>query len=113
MRGRRAVSAAEIGVDRLEDPPLLRWLAETYGGEPFVLVTGDDAMPAEHGGLIRELGLTIATVDGRWSTSGLDHEAWKREIVHRWAHAMQAQPDGLVRRYSVHWYRPWTRRRSR
>lgn len=112
MRGRRSVSAAADGVGNYEDPDLLRYLARQYGGDDYVLITSDDKMPDEHGALISELGITIATIDGRWAASGLEQEAWKREVVHRWAHAMHDQPPKSIRRYSLKWYREWTKRRS-
>jgi hypothetical protein len=77
-----------------------------------VLITADDAMPAEHGPLLKTLGTTLATVDGR-RTPGWGREEWKKEIVHRWAHAIHHQEHGTIRRYSVVSNRPWTRRRGR
>ncbi|CAN5500759.1 hypothetical protein BH23ACT9_BH23ACT9_32660 [soil metagenome] len=75
-------------------------------------MTGDDAMPDEHEDVIERLGVTVATVDGRWEHHGMEQEAYKREVVHRWAHRMAEQQDGEVRRYSPSSNRTWTRRQS-
>ncbi len=119
-RGRNAVTAAELGVHRLTDPVLLRWLPERFDGKNWMLVTGDDAMPAEHGEQLRELEITLATIDGRWEPltpeleqSGLGQEHWKHEIVHRWVHVMALQAPATIRRYSLDTYGRWTRRRKR
>jgi hypothetical protein len=114
-RGRIAVAASELSAHRLEDPELLDWLAERFAGLSWVLVTGDDAMPAEHGEQLERLRFTVATVDGRWEPlvrdgiSTQDH--WNHEVVHRWAHVMALQQPETIKRYSRDTYRRWTRRR--
>ena len=46
----------------MKDEPLLRALVETVGPvEGWVLVTGDDAMPDDHGIVIAELQISVAT----------------------------------------------------
>jgi hypothetical protein len=76
-----------------------------------VLVTGDDSMPFDHGKALAAVSATVATValydektalTIRWE--GQDHrtqEDWEREIVHRWAHTIQEQGAGTIRRYGL------------
>jgi hypothetical protein len=110
-RVRRAKSADWLGMCGMKDEVLLRALAKLPEVEP-VLVTGDDDMPGEHRDIVAQLKVTIATVDGR-PGPGWGREEWKKEIVHRWAHSMQLQTAGTIRRYSVAQHHPWRRRRGR
>lgn len=110
QRGRKAMSAERLGLAGFSDEPLLRALAALPEGPALVLVTGDDAMPGEHGGLIARLGITVATVDGRRG-AGWGREEWKKEIVHRWAHVMQQQADTTARRYGLMRHSLWRSRR--
>ena len=89
-RARNAVSAAELGLaDNVKDPELLRGLAALYNGRhEWVLVTGDDIMPAEHGPVIIETRATIATIFAEYPRDVTEH-AWRVDVVQRWAHAMQ------------------------
>jgi len=111
-RGRRAASAAELGVHRMKDEQLLRALVQMLSpATDWVLVTGDDAMPDDHGAVIAELELTVATIDPRRPVS--THEAaWRRDVIHRWAHDLQAQTSGSTRRYSLTRHGLWRPRRS-
>lgn len=111
QRGRLAKSAVFLGITGLKDEPLLQSIASSHDPDP-VLVTTDDDMPLEHGKLIAKLGLTIATIDGR-RKPGWPSEVWKKETVHRWAHAMQEQQSGTCRRYSPSGHATWTERRRR
>jgi predicted nuclease of predicted toxin-antitoxin system len=58
-RGRHARSVADLGLRNSKDPELLRELANRRTLGEWVLVTGNDAMPAEHAAL-------SATCDRRW-----------------------------------------------
>jgi hypothetical protein len=109
QRGRQAKSTEWLGLLELKDEPLLRAISGLDDPDP-VLVTGDDGMPGEHGGLIASLGLTIATIDGQ-RAEGWGREEWKKEIVHRWAHSMNIQQRGTCRRYSLTRHDVWRRRR--
>lgn len=111
-RGRAAVSAQAMGWKDLKDPPLLRAAAEEFDGIDWVMVTSDDRMPLTHGPLVAELQITLATLDGRWERHTDDQEAYKRDVVHRWAHVMADQEAGHIRRYSPKGHRVWTPRRS-
>ena len=87
-------------------------LAEHYGARHWVLVTADDNLPATHADVVAEVSATIATVDPRRSADYADDEdAWGREVAHRWAHMMERQSEGSVRRYSDRGGRKWTPRR--
>ncbi len=109
-RGRNAISAGELQLAQdVKDPELLRGLAEHFAGEPWVLVTGDDKMPAEHGPVVVEVAATIATIDA--NPPGLLEYHWRVDVVHRWAHAMQDQAAGTVRRYTDRASTVWRPRR--
>ncbi len=111
-RGRIAIALSELRLRHAKDPDLLRALAEHFGDRPWVLVTGDDNMPAVHADVIMEVRATLATIDPRRPSDYLeDEDAWGREVAHRWAHVMARQAPGSIRRYSGNGGRRWTRRR--
>jgi hypothetical protein len=109
-RDRPAFSTAEIGLSEFNDPQLLQELAVRFESRPWILITGDDAMPAEHGKTIVNTRATIATIHPERPV-GITQDAWRRDIVHRWAHVFQTQADGDVRRYTNSGSRAWTARR--
>jgi hypothetical protein len=110
-RKREAVSAAELGIDGFKDPELLRDLAARYNGKrEWVLLTGDDAMPAEHGSVIIEARATVATIHPEYPEEILEHH-WRVDVAQRWIHAMQQQQLETVRRYSIDGSQPWKPRR--
>jgi hypothetical protein len=111
-RARRAVSAYQLDLaTNVQDPELLVALAEQFGDAvPWVLVTGDDTMPAEHGPVIHETQATVATIHPDYPDTMTEH-AWRFDVIHRWAHAMQAQPPGSVRRYAANGSGVWKPRR--
>lgn len=111
-RARSAVTAAELGLsDNVKDPDLLRGLAELYNGtQEWVLVTGDDAMPAEHRQVIIDTQATIATIFPEYAEGVTEHQ-WNIDIVQRWAHAMQEQKPCTIRRYGIASSAPWRPRR--
>ena len=107
-RGRDAVALSALGLRHENDEDLLPKLTDLYAseGRAWMLVTGDDAMPREHGGTLSRLGVTLATIDPRRPDDVLQ-DAWQRDVVHRWAHAMQVQAPGTIRRYSPHRNATW------
>ncbi|HUZ42782.1 MAG TPA: hypothetical protein VMU63_00125 [Acidimicrobiales bacterium] len=109
-RGRRAVAGGEIGLGRAGDAELIRGLARRYADEEWVLVTGDDHLPAEQAGLLEALGITVATIEWRLNPAPDGREQAARDTCHRWAHAMAAQGAGTIRRYSPERNRAWTPR---
>jgi hypothetical protein len=117
QRGRAAISCSELKLLELADEPLLR---EVYKDRAdIVFVTADDSLPAEHHGVLREVGATVATIapfeKGKWPIEPCtlaDEEVWKREIVSRWAHAMQEQPRRTHKRYFLNGGRQWRPRRK-
>jgi hypothetical protein len=119
-RGRNARSWKELGFKGRKDPQLVPDVIKRLG-EGVVIVTADIHMPEEHADTIKETGATVAVIapyDGRRTTwaSYSDvaaEEAWKREIVHRWAHAIQDQEPHTVRTYSLGGSAPWTPPRKR
>lgn len=111
LRSRRALSAAELGLGDELDPDVLRLLAERFAPDEWVLVTGDDAMPAEHGPVIVETSATIATIHPS-RPEGVDEVHWYYDVVQRWAHVMQEQAPGDVRRYSMRGAQVWRPRRK-
>jgi hypothetical protein len=116
QRGRAADCCSRAKLIGFEDEPLLR---EVYKARhDIVFVTADDDLPGEHPGVLREVGATVATIApferGKWRAHDpgfSDEEAWKREIVHRWAHAMQEQERRTFRRYFLSGARPWAKRK--
>jgi hypothetical protein len=112
FRGRAARSAAQLGVKDLKDDELLEELADhtELMGIDWLLITADDAMPAEHGATIRAVGATVGTLDPDYPPP-YDPGSWARDVVHRWAHVMQQQPLQTIRRYSLGSYRRWSQRR--
>jgi hypothetical protein len=115
-RGREATSHEEVGTTGLEDEPMLRKLAADLGGRHWVLVTADDAMPAEHAEVIEELQVTIATIHGDYKRVCDAHdltmtqEQFRRDSVHRWLHIIAAQERGEIRRYTPVGHAPWRAR---
>lgn len=121
-RGRRASSVEELRLKGALDPEVIE---RVFGYFPDpVLVTGDDGMPAEHTAELAAVKATVAVIHpwdreaaqiGSWE--GQEHrneDEWEAEIVHRWAHLIQAQRTGTIRRYSLNSYGDWTpKRRSR
>ncbi len=107
-RKRQAVSAASLDLDQHLDPDLLRELAQRK--RSWVLVTGDDSMPAEHGSVIIETRATIATIHPEYPREMTEHH-WRMDVVQRFAHTMQSQEPGTVRRYALNGSVPWTPRR--
>jgi len=77
-----------------------------------VLVTADDALPYSHAEAVRRVGATVATINPEREI-GWSLEEWRREIVHRWAHAIQEQGDGTLRRYTLRRHSDWRARRRR
>jgi hypothetical protein len=109
-RGRDATRVQELGLRGSPDPQLLRRLDAQL--DDWVLVTADDALPEDHATELAEIGGTIATISpDREPGWGLD--AWRSEIVHRWAHVMHEQERGTSRRYGLRRHTAWRPRRRR
>jgi hypothetical protein len=121
-RGRRARAVEDLGLKSALDPDLIRKVFVLF--DDPILVTADDAMPAEHESALAMANATVATVKpwrrveatiGDWE--GQTHrgeEEWAQEIVHRWAHVIQQQKTGSIRRYGLNANAPWKRpRRAR
>jgi predicted nuclease of predicted toxin-antitoxin system len=107
-RGKNAIAIVGTDLRGAKDPDLLRAIARDY--EDAVLVTGDDNMPATHADVLRETRVSLAIIaperEGIFTT-----DEWDREIVHRWAHKMEAQEPGSIRRYYLIGGREWRPRR--
>jgi len=110
-RHKQSIAIVKTDLRGATDPELLRAIARQFLN--VVLVTADENMPATHGDVLKETGVTLAIVSAR-PELGYSLEEWEREIVHRWAHKMEEQPPGSVRRYSLAGGREWhPRQRSR
>jgi hypothetical protein len=110
FRGRDATSVSALGLKGSSDPQLLLKLDDQL--DDWVLVTADDALPGDHAGELEAVSGTVATIDpDRLDSWHL--EMWRREIVHRWAHAMHAQDSGTARRYGLLRHGAWRPRRRR
>jgi predicted nuclease of predicted toxin-antitoxin system len=119
-RGRRASSIEELRLKGALDPDVIAKVFAFFT-DP-VLVTGDDGMPAEHASNLTAVNATVAVVHpwdketadiGSWE--GQAHrteDEWEAEIVHRWAHLIQEQRTGTIRRYAVNSYGDWKPRRK-
>jgi hypothetical protein len=123
-RGRNATSVITLRLGKLKDPDLLRTLSQRFAGEDWILITGDDQLPLEHGTIVAELGITIAVVDSRkvlWEGKYGTLDVWRRDVIHRFAHTMEDQPVMTKRRYgrtNTKWtprpgkYQYWTKRKK-
>jgi hypothetical protein len=109
-RGRDATRVQELGLRGSADPQLLDKLDGQL--DIWVLVTADDTLPGSHAEAVRRVGATIATITPERELGWLLEE-WRREIVHRWAHAMQEQATGTIRRYTLRRHGVWRPRRRR
>lgn len=109
-RGRDAVRVSALNLSGTLDPLLLDKLDAQL--DDWVLVTADDALPDAHAEAVAKVGATVATIDTQ-VLPGWGIEAWRCEIVHRWAHHMHELDAGQVRRYSLHRHHTWKPRRRR
>jgi hypothetical protein len=109
-RGRDATRVQELGLRGSADPQLLDKLDGQL--DTWVLVTADDALPKSHAEAVQRVRATIATINPE-REAGWPLETWRREIVHRWAHAMQEQAAGTIRRYTLRRHGIWRPRRRR
>lgn len=98
-RGRRAVSVSALGLLGSSDPELLRALDAQVAD--WVLVTADEHLPLEHAAALAAVTATVATIEPERDPAAWPLAAYRREVVHRWAHAMHAQPRGSRRRYGL------------
>lgn len=108
-RGRRATRVTEMQLRGTSDPELLRICAERF--DDWILLSNDRKLPDDHADVVGEVHATIAVV--AQPQRGWHVDAWRREVVHRWAHAMQDQDAGTVMRYSVTRRSRWRPRRGR
>lgn len=114
-RGRRAFSYKQVGTGGLEDEHVIKKIVESMT-EPWVLLTADDSMPAEHAELIAEVQATIATIDGEWKKHcqarglNLDRDQFSKEAAHRWAHSIAEQEEGRIERYTPSGHTRWAPR---
>ncbi len=109
-RGRDATRVQELGLRGSADPQLLDKLAAQL--DVWVLVTADDRLPNSHAEAVQRVEATIATINPEREASW-PLEEWRREIVHRWAHVMQEQAQGTLRRYTLRRHTTWRPRRRR
>jgi hypothetical protein len=103
-----------LDADNLLDPAMLEFLANRRPASEFVLVTSDDRMPRVHGGVVKKLGVSIATIDGRHHAHPhptQDH--WRRDTVHRWAHSMATQQGDEIIRYTPYARAKWFPRKKK
>jgi hypothetical protein len=110
-RGRSAAALAQLGLVGALDSELLDALAGRLEAG-WTLVTADDHLPAEHRGAFGVLEASAATLDPR-QAPGYSLDEWRRELVHRFAHQMETQRPGEIRRYSLTGGKPWRSRGRR
>jgi hypothetical protein len=104
-RGYPSTSNYALNASGLEDPEWLEIVAN-LSTPPAVLVTYDNAMPAEHGDWLTDLGVTLAVVDSHRRPPSLTVEQYWRDVIHYHAHRFPSQERG-----SWWKYRRRTRRR--
>lgn len=103
-RNRQTYRTLELGAGGT-DPQVIKHLT-THLNYDWILVTADDAMPREHRPLLASYGVTVATIAVTPApTYSIDQ--WRRDVVHRWAHVMQAQSSGSIKRYWFHRHTAW------
>lgn len=107
-RGRPALSLKQLGFVGFKDSPLIDAVGRAH--PDAVLVTGDDRMPWAWAAELAARGLTVATIDAVGCPRWLTTDQWRRDVTHRWAHQMQSQAAGTIRRYGE-MNRRWTKRR--
>jgi hypothetical protein len=106
-RCRTAVRVTELGLRGTDDPDLIAILAERH--PDCVLVTGNYWMPEEHVAAVRASPIAIAAIDPRVPAGYAQHE-WRCDVAHRWAHSIQGQRAGSVKRYAIGSSGRWTPR---
>lgn len=99
LRGKRAVSVQKLELRGAKDSSLLDHLSRLP--EAWVLVTQDKTMPLQHAATVAALTPTIAVVMLADDLIGEQIDWACRDIVHKWAHAMQAQAPSSIREYTV------------
>lgn len=104
-RGYAATSNYALNASGLEDPEWLEVVAN-LASPPAVLVTFDNAMPAEHGVWLESLSVTLAVIDSHERPEDLTPEQYWRDVIHHHAHRFPHQEPG-----SWWKYRRRTRRR--
>jgi hypothetical protein len=110
-RGRTAVGVRELQLGSSDDEIVIAQVFTIY--DDPVLVTGDDDMPAEHADTLELYTATVATIGPPPRELASQEDAWERDIVHRWAAAMQDQEMGSIRRYYPSGGSAWTPRKRR
>jgi hypothetical protein len=96
-RGYKATSNFALNASGTEDPEWLEIVANLAA--PSVLVTFDNAMPIEHGDLLRTLGITLAIIAAGTRPTGRTLGEYWREVIHRHAHLIVTQDPRSWWRY--------------
>ena len=99
------MSIQRLELKGAEDTPLLEALAALP--EAWVLVTQDRTMPLEHADAMARNRPTLAIVVLPQDLLGEEVDWAGRDIVHRWAHVMQAQEATSIREYTQTRSLPW------
>lgn len=108
-RAKRAIRSRELSERGTKDPELLPQLAALH--PDAVLVTYDDAMPSDHLEVLQKTGMTLAIVSPVIEPGYLPKE-WQHNVIHQWAHKMEAQEKGTIKRYGLAGGRSWRARRK-
>lgn len=105
LRGRRAVSVQKLELRGAKDSSLLDHLSQLP--EAWILVTQDKTLPLHHALAVEKLTPTIAVVMLADDLVGEQIDWACRDIVHKWAHAMQAQAPTSIREYTFNRSAGW------
>jgi len=119
-RGRNAQAWKELGNGSLKDPKVIPKVIKQMGRE-VVFITYDNSLPEEHASLVAGEDVTLAVIapydekKKAWQSYSnvAVQEAWKRDIVQRWAHRMQDQKQGSILRYALGNWGVWTPLRTK
>lgn len=68
-------------------------------------------MPATHAEELATYRITVAIIAPVDPQSQLAESEWDHEVAQRWAHRMESQAPGSIRRYTLDGGRAWTARR--
>jgi hypothetical protein len=97
-RGYSATSNYALNASGLKDPEWLEIVAN-LSEPPAVLITYDNAMPAEHEQWLTDLRVTLAVIDSDNRPGGLTTQEDWRDTIHFHAHRFPYQDPGSWGKY--------------
>ena len=96
---RDAMALFEMDLHREGDRAVIQALAD--GTSPSVLVTFDQDLPYTHRDDLIRAALPVAVLDSEVAWAPRNEDEYKRDVLHRWAHAIASTAEpGYARWYS-------------